>query len=46
MFNAAAKIINPNKKPVDVYNDLKKIIPQQTVFFPAPEKRWNRSDNI
>jgi len=23
-FNAAAKIINPNKKPVDVYNDMQK----------------------
>jgi hypothetical protein len=30
-FNAAAKIIDPNKKPIDVYHDLQKIIQLQTV---------------
>ena len=33
-FNAAAKIINPNKKPIDVYNDLQKEHPTAESLIP------------
>lgn len=35
VFNAAAKIINPNKKPVDVYHDLQKEHPTADSLIPA-----------
>jgi uncharacterized protein (DUF885 family) len=38
MFNAAAKIINPNKKPVDVYNDLEKDHPIADSLLPSARK--------
>jgi uncharacterized protein (DUF885 family) len=38
MFNAAAKIINPNKKPVDVYNDLEKDHPTADSLLPSARK--------
>ena len=38
-FNAAAKIINPNKKPVAVYNDMQKEHP--TVMSLIPDARKN-----
>ena len=34
VFNATAKIINPNKKPVDVYNDLKNDHPTAQDLIP------------
>jgi uncharacterized protein (DUF885 family) len=37
-FNAAAKIINPNKKPVDVYNDLQKDHPTADSLIPSARK--------
>ncbi len=37
-FNAAAKIINPNKKPVDVYNDLEKDHPTADSLLPSARK--------
>jgi uncharacterized protein (DUF885 family) len=37
-FNAAAKIINPNKKPVDVYNDLEKDHPTADSLIPSAKK--------
>ena len=37
-FNAAAKIINPNKKPVDVYNDLEKDHPTADSLIPSARK--------
>jgi uncharacterized protein (DUF885 family) len=37
-FNAAAKIINPNKKPVDVYNDLQKEHPTADSLIPSARK--------
>jgi uncharacterized protein (DUF885 family) len=37
-FNAAAKIINPNKKPVDVYNDLQKDHPTADNLIPSARK--------
>ena len=37
-FNAAAKIINPNKKPVDVYNDLEKEHPTADSLIPDAKK--------
>jgi uncharacterized protein (DUF885 family) len=37
-FNAAAKAINPNKKPVEVYNDLKKDHPAAQDLIPDVRK--------
>ncbi len=37
-FNAAAKIINPNKKPVDVYHDLQKEHPVADSLIPEARK--------
>jgi len=37
-FNAAAKIINPNKKPVDVYNDMQKEHPTAESLIPDSKK--------
>lgn len=37
-FNAAAKIINPNKKPVDVYNDMQKEHPTAAGLIPDSKK--------
>ncbi|SDE30818.1 Uncharacterized conserved protein, DUF885 familyt [Mucilaginibacter pineti] len=37
-FNAAAKIINPNKKPVDVYHDLQKDHPTAETLIPGARK--------
>jgi uncharacterized protein (DUF885 family) len=37
-FNAAAKIINPNKKPVDVYNDIEKEHPTPDSLIPDSRK--------
>ncbi len=37
-FNAAAKIINPNKKPVDVYHDLQKEHPIAENLIPEAKK--------
>ncbi|MBP8157845.1 MAG: DUF885 family protein, partial [Flavobacterium sp.] len=37
-FNAAAKIINPNKKPIDVYNDLQKEHPTAQSLIPDAKK--------
>ena len=38
-FNSAARIINPNKKPVDVYNELEKEHP--TAANSAPGRPEN-----
>lgn len=37
-FNAAAKIINPNKKPIDVYNDMQKEHPTAADLIPHARK--------
>ena len=37
-FNAAAKIINPNKKPIDVYNDIQKEHPTAETLIPDAKK--------
>lgn len=37
-FNAAAKIINPNKAPIDVYNDVQKEHPTATSLIPDSKK--------
>jgi uncharacterized protein (DUF885 family) len=37
-FNAAAKIINPGKKPVDVYNDMQKEHPTAQSLIPDAKK--------
>jgi uncharacterized protein (DUF885 family) len=37
-FNAAARVINPNKKPVDVYNDLQKDHPTADSLIPSARK--------
>lgn len=37
-FDAAAKIINPNKKPVDVYNDMQKEHPTAANLIPDSKK--------
>jgi uncharacterized protein (DUF885 family) len=37
-FNAAAKIINPNKKPIDVYNELQKEHPTVQSLIPDTKK--------
>ncbi|WP_264535840.1 DUF885 domain-containing protein [Flavobacterium sp. N1736] len=37
-FNNAAKIINPNKKPVDVYNDMQKEHPTAADLIPHARK--------
>ena len=37
-FNKAAKIINPNKKPVDVYNDMQKEHPTAADLIPHAKK--------
>lgn len=37
-FNAAAKTINPNKKPVDVYHDLQKDHPTAQTLIPEAKK--------
>lgn len=37
-FNAAAKIINPNKKPIDVYNDMQKEHPTAQTLIPDAKK--------
>lgn len=37
-FNAAAKIINPNKKPIDVYNDMQKEHPTVAGLIPDSKK--------
>ncbi len=37
-FNTAAKIINPNKKPIDVYNDLEKDHPTADSLIPSARK--------
>ncbi|HTB26353.1 MAG TPA: DUF885 domain-containing protein [Puia sp.] len=37
-FNAAAKVINPNKKPIDVYNDLEKDHPTADSLIPSARK--------
>lgn len=41
-FNAAAKIINPNKKPVDVYNDLQKEHPTAESLLPDARKNLEK----
>ncbi len=38
VFNNAAKIINPNKKPVDVYNDLENEHPTADSLIPSARK--------
>ncbi len=38
VFNSAAKIINPNKKPVDVYNDLENDHPTADSLIPSARK--------
>ncbi|HEY2349473.1 MAG TPA: DUF885 domain-containing protein, partial [Puia sp.] len=38
IFNAAAKIINPHKKPVDVYNDIQKDHPVADSLIPDSRK--------
>jgi len=38
VFNAAAKIINPNKKPIDVYNDMQKEHPTAQSLIPDAKK--------
>jgi uncharacterized protein (DUF885 family) len=38
VFNAAAKIISPNKKPIDVYNDLENDHPQAKDLIPDARK--------
>lgn len=38
VFNAAAKIINPNKKPVEVYDDLQKEHPTAANLLPEARK--------
>jgi uncharacterized protein (DUF885 family) len=38
VFNAAAKTINPNKKPVDVYHDLQKDHPTAESLIPDAKK--------
>jgi len=38
VFNAAAKIINPNKKPVDVYHDIQKEHPVADSLIPEARK--------
>ena len=37
-FNAAAKIINPNKKPLDVYNEMQKEHPTAASLIPDARK--------
>jgi len=37
-FNAAAKIINPNKMPIDVYNDMQKEHPTAAGLIPDSKK--------
>lgn len=37
-FDAAAKIINPNKKPIDVYNDMQKEHPTAANLIPDSRK--------
>lgn len=37
-FDAAAKIINPNKKPIDVYNDIQKEHPTAESLIPDSRK--------
>lgn len=37
-FNTAAKIINPNKKPIDVYNDMQKEHPTAQSLIPDAKK--------
>lgn len=37
-FNAAAKIINPNKNPIDVYNDMQKEHPTAQSLIPDAKK--------
>jgi uncharacterized protein (DUF885 family) len=37
-FNAAAKIINPNKKPIDVYNEMQKEHPTAQNLIPDAKK--------
>lgn len=37
-FNAAAKIINPNKKPIDVYNEMQKEHPTAQDLIPHARK--------
>lgn len=37
-FNSAAKIINPNKKPIDVYNDMQKEHPTAESLIPDAKK--------
>lgn len=37
-FDAAAKIINPNKKPIDVYNDIQKEHPTAASLIPDSRK--------
>ena len=38
VFNGAAKTINPNKKPVDVYHDLQKEHPTAENLIPEAKK--------
>ena len=38
VFNAAAKTINPNKKPIDVYHDLQKEHPTAANLIPEVKK--------
>ena len=38
VFNAAAKTINPNKKPIDVYHDLQKEHPTAANLIPEAKK--------
>ena len=38
VFNATAKIINPNKKPVDVYHDMQKEHPTADSLIPLAKK--------
>ncbi len=37
-FDAAAKIINPNKKPIDVYNEMQKEHPTAATLIPDAKK--------
>lgn len=41
-FNAAARIINPNKKPVEVYNDLQKEHPTAASLLPDARKNLEK----
>jgi uncharacterized protein (DUF885 family) len=41
-FNAAAKVINPNKKPIDVFHDLQKDHPTAASLIPEAKKNLEK----